>query len=202
MKRKAKWQRTTRETDISACVVLEGTGEDHVQTPVGMLTHMLQVFAKSGRFDLDLKAAGDLQVDQHHLVEDCGLVLGRVFDMALGDKRGINRAGFFVYPMDEALAVVAVDIAGRPFLQYDAKFSRRYCGDFDTDLIPDFFQALAVQLQANLVVRMPYGRSDHHKLESTFKALGKALRMACSLDIRDIQDIPSSKGVIDDHRDS
>ncbi len=129
------------------------------------------------------------------------MVLGRVFDMALGDKRGINRAGFFVYPMDEALAVVAVDIAGRPFLQYEASSSRRFCGDFDTDLFRIFFRPWQFNSKPMLVVRMPYGRSDHHKLESTFKALGKALRMACSLDIRDIQDIPSTKGVIDDHRD-
>jgi imidazoleglycerol-phosphate dehydratase len=201
MIRKANWQRSTTETSISAEVVLEGKGTCHVHTPIGLLTHMLQVFARSGCFDLDLEAEGDLHVDQHHLVEDSGMVLGSVFDMALGDRRGINRAGFFVYPMDEALAVVAVDIAGRPFLQYEASFSRRFCGDFDTDLFRDFLQALAVQLRANVVVRMPYGRSDHHKLESAFKALGKAMRMACSLDIRDIQDVSSTKGVIDDHRD-
>jgi imidazoleglycerol-phosphate dehydratase len=162
---------------------------------------MLESFAKHGRFDLSFKAEGDLNVDQHHLVEDCGLVLGKLFILALGDKRGINRTGFFVYPMDEALAVVAVDFGGRPYLQYAVTFLRRLCGDLDSDLLRDFFQAFSSQSQANLVVRMPYGRSDHHKIEAIFKAFGKALRMACSKDRRDIADIPSTKGVIDDDRD-
>jgi imidazoleglycerol-phosphate dehydratase len=202
MKRKAEWERKTRETRISGTLNLDGQGDFTVTTPLGFLNHMLESFAKHGRFGLSLKAEGDISVDQHHLVEDCGLVLGKLFARALGEKKGINRAGFFVYPMDEALAVVAVDICGRPFLQYDASFGRRFCGELDTDLLHDFFQAFASQLQAIVVVRMPYGRSDHHKIEAIFKAFGKAMRMACSQDRRDVADIPSTKGVIDDDRGS
>ncbi len=201
MKRTAQWERKTRETHIKGSLSLDGKGVCSIETSIGFLTHMLESFAKHGRFDLSFKAEGDLNVDQHHLVEDCGLVLGKLFILALGDKRGINRTGFFVYPMDEALAVVAVDFGGRPYLQYAVTFLRRFCGDLDSDLLHDFFQAFSSQSQANLVVRMPYGRSDHHKIEAIFKAFGKALRMACSQDRRDIADIPSTKGVIDDDRD-
>lgn len=200
MNRSAEMERTSRETSIRASVTLEGSGRADVRTSIGFLDHMLEAFARHGRFDLSLRAAGDLHVDQHHLVEDCGIVLGAVFSRALDDRRGINRAGFFVYPMDEALAVVAVDIGGRPFLQYQTEFKRRFCGDLDTDLLPDFFQAFADHARANLVVRMPYGRSDHHRIEAVFKAFGRSLRMACSMDIRDVQDIPSTKGVIDHDR--
>jgi imidazoleglycerol-phosphate dehydratase len=201
MKRTAQWERKTRETHIKGALSLDGKGGCTIQTPIGFFTHMLESFAKHGRFDLSLKADGDLNVDQHHLIEDCGLVLGKLFSTALGDKRGINRAGFFVYPMDEALAVVAVDFGGRPYLQYEVTFQRRFCGDLDSDLLHDFFQAFSSQSQANVVVRMPYGRSDHHKIESAFKAFGKALCMACSKDPRGIADIPSTKGVLDDDRD-
>jgi len=201
MKRTAEWERKTLETSISGSLSLDGRGLYAVATPLGFLNHMLESFAKHGRFDLALKADGDISVDQHHLVEDCGLVLGKLFARALGEKQGINRVGFFVYPMDEALAVVAVDLSGRPFLQYAASFRRRFCGDLDTDLLHDFFQAFTSQLQANVVVRMPFGRSDHHKIEAVFKAFGKAMRMACSKDRRDVADIPSTKGVIDDDRD-
>jgi len=134
-------------------------------------------------------------------VEDCGIVLGQAFKQALGDKKGINRAGYFVYPMDEALAVVAVDISGRPFLQFDAEFKRRFCGELDTDLVEDFFQGFAMSLGANVVVRMPYGRSDHHKIEATFKAFAKAMKMACATDPRAIENIPSTKGMIEHDRD-
>jgi imidazoleglycerol-phosphate dehydratase len=123
--------------------------------------------------------------------------LGMLFTRALGERSGINRTGFFVFPMDEAMALAAVDLGGRPYLQYDITFNRRFCGDFDTDVLPDFLQALADRSRANVVVRVPCGRSDHHKLEAAFKALGKAMRQACSLDKRDIEDIPSAKGVID-----
>lgn len=201
MNRKANYERRTKETDISASVNLEGRGNSDIETPIGFLSHMLHTFAKHGMFDVHLKAKGDLHVDQHHLIEDCGLVLGRVFNMALGDKKGINRAGYFVYPMDEALAVVAVDISGRPFLQYDVTLNRRFCGQMDTDLLEDFFYAFSVQLNANIVIRMPYGRSNHHKMEAIFKAFGKAMRMACSKDFREIEDVPSLKGVIDHDRD-
>jgi imidazoleglycerol-phosphate dehydratase len=201
MSRSGKAERETRETRIRSEVLLEGKGDSKIESSIGFLDHMLATFARHGRFDISLSASGDLEVDQHHLVEDCGLVLGETFSRALGDRRGINRAGFFVFPMDEALAVVAADLGGRPYLQYQADFARRFCGGLDTDLLPDFFQAFAVHLRANLVVRMPYGRSDHHRVESVFKAFGRAMRMACSLDVREIRDIPSAKGVIDHDRD-
>lgn len=197
MRRRARFKRKTTETEISVAVFLDGSGRGRISTPFKFLDHMLSSLARHGRFDLDLKARGDVEVDGHHLVEDCGLVLGRTFDLALGDRKGINRAGFFVFPMDEALAVAAVDIGGRPVLQYEAEFRRRFCGDLDTDLLPDFFQAFAAGLAANVVVRMPYGRSDHHRAEAAFKAFGRALRMACSLDPRDRDGVPSTKGSID-----
>jgi len=194
--RHAKIDRKTNETNISIELNIEGTGGYNIQTPIGFFTHMLESFTKHGIFDISVKADGDLHVDQHHLVEDCGIVLGQAFKKALGDKKGINRAGYFVYPMDEALAVVAIDIGGRPFLQYDAEFKRRFCGELDTDLLEDFFLGFAINLGANVVVRMPYGRSDHHKIEAIFKAFAKALKMACSVDPQAIENIPSTKGKI------
>jgi imidazoleglycerol-phosphate dehydratase len=200
MKRQGEFERKTKETEIRAALSLEGDGNSSIDTPVGFFNHMLETFVKHGRFDLELRAGGDLHVDQHHLIEDCGLVLGAVFSRALQDKKGIERAGYFVFPMDEALAVAAVDLNGRPYLQFDMSFRRRMCGDLDTDLMESFFQAFATGLQANVVVRMPFGRNDHHKLEAAFKALGKALSMACQIRGRS-HDIPSTKGVIDDNRD-
>jgi imidazoleglycerol-phosphate dehydratase len=197
----SKIQRTTKETNISIHLNLDGKGEYNIQTPIGFFTHTLESFAKHGLFDLMMTAEGDLHVDQHHLVEDCGIVLGQAFKKALGDKKGINRAGYFVYPMDEALAVVAIDIGGRPYLQFDAEFKRRFCGELDTDLLEDFFLGFAINLGANVVVRMPYGRSDHHKIEAIFKAFAKAMKMACSTDPRAIENIPSTKGMIEDDSD-
>ncbi len=193
--------RTTNETDIAIELAIDGSGQYHIQTPIGFLTHMLESFAKHGLFDISLRAAGDLHVDQHHLVEDCGITLGQAFKKALGDKKGINRAGYFVYPMDEALAVVAVDIGGRPYLQFEAPFKRRFCGELDTDVLEDFFQGFATHLGANIVVRMPYGRSDHHKIEAIFKAFARAMKMACSIDPRAMENIPSTKGIIEDDSD-
>ena len=194
--RKAKIVRKTKETQITVDLKIEGKGQYDIENPIGFLTHSFENFTKHGLFDIKMKAKGDLEVDQHHLVEDCGLVLGQAFGKALGDKKGINRAGYFVYPMDEALAVAAVDISGRPYLQFDVKFKRRFCGDLDTDLLEDFFQAFTTSLEANIVIRMPYGRSDHHKIESIFKAFGKAMKMACSKDKRAKEEIPSTKGKI------
>jgi len=201
MNRKASVKRKTKETEISASLYLDGKGHSDIDTPIGFFNHMIETFAKHGLFDIQLNARGDLHVDQHHLVEDCGLVLGQVFHKALGNRKGINRAGYFVFPMDDALAVVAVDIGGRSYLQYDVSFKRQYCGKMNSDLLEDFFTAFSSHLKANLVVRMPYGRSDHHKMESVFKALGKAMRMACSMDPRETENIPSTKGVIDHDRD-
>ncbi len=196
--RKADINRNTKETQVHVSINIDGSGKSRIETPVGFLSHMLELFAKHGLFDLEVDAKGDICVDEHHTVEDCGIVLGQAFKRALGDKKGINRAGYFVYPMDDALAVVAIDIGGRPYLQYDAKFKRRFCGELDTDVLEDFFYGFAVNLGANVVVRMPYGRSDHHKIEAIFKAFAKAMKMACSLDKRAIGDVPSTKGVIED----
>jgi len=195
MKRSAVLERKTNETQIKARIELDGKGHYKIRSPLGFFNHMLESFCKHGHFNLEFFAEGDLHVDQHHLIEDSGSVLGRIIHEALGDKKGINRTGFFVFPMDDALAVVAVDIGGRPYLQYSVDFKRRFLGDFDTDLLEDFFYGFSVQLQANLAVRMPYGRSDHHKMESIFKALGKAMRMAVSFNPAE-KNIPSTKGII------
>ncbi|MGQ9618500.1 MAG: imidazoleglycerol-phosphate dehydratase HisB [Candidatus Aminicenantia bacterium] len=201
MQRKADLFRKTRETEIKASLKIDGSGLHDINTPFGFFNHLIETFAFHGKFDLTLKAKGDIEVDQHHLIEDCGLVIGKTFRSALGECKGINRAGFFVMPMDEALSIVAVDLSGRPFIQFEAKFRRQFCGDFNTDLIPDFLQAFATGLMANLVMKIPAGRSDHHRAESAFKALGRALRMACSIDPRETEAISdcweSLKGVID-----
>ncbi len=196
MKRLARIRRVTRETSIAIRLCLDGTGKSQIRTSIGFMDHMLASLARHGRMDLNITARGDLHVDQHHLVEDLGIVLGQALDHALGPRRGINRAGYFIQPMDEALAVAAVDIAGRPHLSCQAKFRRRFCGDLDTDLIEDFLAGLAAHLRANITVRIPAGRSDHHKLEALFKALGRALHMACSRDRRLRREMPSVKGVI------
>ncbi len=194
--RKAQLIRKTKETDININLNIDGSGKSNIDTAIGFFDHMLEAFTKHGLFDIDVRLIGDLKVDQHHSIEDCGIALGSAFKQALGDKKGINRAGYFVYPMDEALAVVAVDISGRTYLQFDASFNHRFCGEFDNDLLEDFFQGFAAGLLANIVVRMTYGRSDHHKIEAIFKAFAKSMKMACSIDPRAIEDIPSTKGVI------
>lgn len=194
--RTAKLERKTKETEIEIELNIDGKGKYDIQTPIGFLTHMLETFSKHGLFDIKMKIKGDVEVDQHHTIEDCGIVLGQAFKKALGDKKGISRTGYFVFPMDEALAVVAIDISNRPYLQFEAEFMRRFCGDMDTDLVEDFFSGFATNLGANVVVRMPYGRSDHHKIEAIFKAFARATKMACSRDPRMMEDIPSTKGVI------
>ncbi|MBS3135696.1 imidazoleglycerol-phosphate dehydratase HisB [Candidatus Woesearchaeota archaeon] len=194
--RKAKISRETKETRISVELNIDGKGKYSVDTEIGFFSHMLESFSKFSLFDTEIKVRGDLKVDQHHTIEDTGIVLGQALGKALGDKKGINRTGYFIYPMDESLAVVALDIGGRPYLQYDAKFGRRYCGDFDTDVLEDFFYGFSIGLGANVVVRMLYGRSDHHKIEAIFKAFGKAAKMACSTDKRAMEDVPSTKGMI------
>lgn len=196
MNRTALIRRKTRETDISVRLVLDGRGRGRSDTTIGFLDHMLQTLARHGTFDLRVRARGDRQVDQHHLVEDIGIALGQAFDRALGSRRGINRAGYFIQAMDEALAVVAVDIAGRPHLNFDVRFRRRFCGELDTDLVEDFFGGLAGNLKANIAVRLMSGRSDHHKIEAVFKALARALRTACGRDRRRLRDLPSVKGLL------
>jgi len=195
-RRKATVVRKTRETDIRVALNLDGTGATQIVFPIGMLGHMLESFARHSGIDLTLTATGDLVVDQHHLVEDIGIVIGDAVRQALGDKKGINRAGFFVFPMDEALGVVAIDIGGRAHLQYEVRFRRRFCGELDTDTIPDFFAGFAQGLMATVAVRVITGRSDHHKLEAIFKAFAKAIKLAVSRDERLKEYVPSTKGVI------
>ncbi len=200
MTKQAEIKRKTRETEIEARVKLEGSGQFTISTPIGFLTHLLESFAFHGCFDLEFKATGDTAVDQHHLLEDCGLVLGKLFRITAEELKGLNRAGFFVLPMDDALALVAVDLSGRPYLQYELKTRRRFCGSLDTDQMEDFFNGFCRGLMANLVVKAK-GKNDHHKLEAVFKSLGRALKYALSSEpgisevIKD--SLPSLKGVID-----
>lgn len=193
-KRKASHHRVTKETDIKIDLAIEGAGHGDIQTPIPFLSHILDNFTKHGGFDIRIRSTGDIQVDQHHTVEDMGIALGEAFDKALGDKKGINRAGFFVFSMDEALSVVAVDISGRSHLNYDVKWRKEKIGDLDSDLLIQFFYGFARSLKMNLHIRVLYGQDEHHKAESIFKAFGKALKMACAKDARLLKEIPSTKG--------
>ena len=193
----AKISRKTKETEIEVKLNIDGKGKYTIKTPIGFFTHMLESFAKHGLFDVQLNVKGDLQVDQHHTVEDTGIVLGQAFSKALGNRIGINRAGYFIFPMDDALAIVAVDISGRPYLNFKGKLQRGFCGNFDTDLLEDFFYGFSIGLQANVAVKIEYGRSDHHKIEALFKAFSKAMKMACSKDKRALKEMPSTKGLIE-----
>ena len=193
----AKVLRKTKDTEIEIMLNIEGKGKYRIKTPIGFFTHMLESFAKHGLFDIQLNVKGDLQVGQHHTVEDTGIIVGQAFSKALGDRKGINRAGYFIFPMDDALAIVAVDISGRPYLNFQGKLQRRFCGDFDTDLLEAFFYGFSIGLQANFAVKTEYGRSDHHKIEALFKAFAKAMKMACSKDKRALKEMPSTKGLIE-----
>ncbi len=194
--RTAVIERKTNETQIKISLNIDGKGKSNIQTPIKFLSHMLEIFTKNALFDLEIKANGDIDVDQHHIIEDIGITLGQSLKQALSNKKGINRAGYFVYPMDEALSIVALDISGRPNLKFEADFNRRICGDLDSDLTEDFFKGFVDNSKTTLHILMKYGRNDHHKIESIFKAFGKAIRMACSRDPRSIKEIPSTKGVI------
>lgn len=196
MKRASQIERKTKETDIKLSLNLDGSGKYGIDTPVGFLNHMLEIFSVQGLFDLEIKATGDIQVDEHHIVEDIGIVLGEAFAKALGDKRGINRYGFFILPMDEVLATVAVDLSGRYAFRFDCQFNREKVGDFPTELVYDFWNAFAQNAKMNLQIKVENGRNDHHKIEAIFKAVSKALRMACEIDKRIINDIPSTKGTL------
>ena len=196
MNRLANSARKTSETEIEASILIDGSGKHDIMTPVGFFTHMLETMTFHGRFDLTLSARGDLKVDEHHLVEDTGLVLGKVFLQALGEAKGINRAGQAIIPMDEALAMVAVDLGGRPYLQYRTTFRKGWWGSFDFDLLEDFFQAFSTGLMANVVIVASSARSNHHQAEAIFKAIGRALQMACSVTWKE-EVIPSLKGVIE-----
>jgi imidazoleglycerol-phosphate dehydratase len=196
MSRKTSLQRKTKETDIKIELNLDGKGKTDISTSIPFLDHLLDNFGKHGLFDLKIRAKGDIEIDQHHTVEDIGIALSEVFKKALGEKKGINRSGYFVFPMDEALSVAAVDISGRGFLNFDANFSKEKLGDLETDLIKEFFYGFSRGLEATIHIRFLYGENDHHKAESIFKAFGKAMKMACSKDKRILKEIPSTKGVI------
>jgi imidazoleglycerol-phosphate dehydratase len=194
--RRAAVKRNTRETHIRGNFTIEGQGRYEISTGIRFLDHMLELFTRHGGFDLKLKAEGDLDVDQHHTVEDTGIVLGQLVAQALGDRRGINRAGYFVMPMDESLAVVALDLGGRPALVYKDRVLVRMVGDLQTELVEDFFGGFVNHAGANLHAQVLYGRSNHHKIEAIFKCFGRALRYACSKDKRLRKELPSTKGLL------
>jgi imidazoleglycerol-phosphate dehydratase len=205
--RVAEIERKTTETEIFIKLNLDGKGEAKLDYPVGFMAHMLNTFARHGLFDIEVRAKGDLEVDQHHLVEDTGIVLGQCFAKALGDKRGIRRNGSCLFPMDEALASAAADMSGRPFLYFEGQLSpapliaalqegNSAAGDFQTDVIEDFWQAFASAAGCNLHLEIIRGRSDHHKIEALFKAAARAIRLACEYDVRTRDSIPSTKGAL------
>jgi imidazoleglycerol-phosphate dehydratase len=197
MARKSTVERITKETQIRGSLTIEGKGRYEISTGIRFFDHMLELFAKHGGFDLKIEASGDLDVDQHHTVEDVGIALGQLFAQALGDRKGINRAGYFVMPMDETLAVVAIDLSGRPALVYDAPTRFRLVGDLQTELLHDFFDGFVVHCGANLHAKVLYGRSNHHKIEGIFKCFARALRFACSTDARMKDQLPSTKGLLE-----
>ncbi len=194
--RKASVKRITKETRIHGSLTIDGQGTYQISTGIRFFDHMLELFAKHGGFDLKLKATGDLDVDQHHTVEDVGITLGQLFAKALGDRKGINRAGYFVLPMDETLAVVAVDLGGRPALVYQDRVRVRLVGDLQTELAEDFFGGFVNHAGANLHAKVLYGRSNHHKIEAIFKCFARAMRYACSTDQRLKDQLPSTKGLL------
>lgn len=194
--RKARIRRHTNETSIDLALTVDGRGQYSVSTGIRFFDHMLELFARHGGFDLQLKADGDLDVDQHHTVEDVGIALGEAFRDALSSKRGILRAGYFVMPMDETLGLAAVDFGGRAAAVVDTKVKQRLVGDLQAELVEDFFEGFARGAQANVHARVLYGRSNHHKIESLFKAFGRALRAACWRDRRMARLLPSTKGLL------
>jgi imidazoleglycerol-phosphate dehydratase len=194
--RRAVIDRRTTETAIRLSLALDGTGRYSVTTGIRFLDHMLELFARHGGFDLDVKAAGDLDVDQHHTVEDLGIALGEAVSKALGNRRGINRAGYFVMPMDETLAVAAIDLGGRPHTVVDLEVNAPRVGDLQTELVHDFFEGFGIGARANVHVKVMYGRSSHHKIEAVFKGFARALRVACAKDKRLARMLPSTKGLL------
>jgi imidazoleglycerol-phosphate dehydratase len=195
-KRASSFDRQTTETQIRGRIAIDGRGQYDVSTGIRFFDHMLELFTRHGGFDLSLHAIGDLDVDQHHTVEDVGIVLGESVLKALGDRRGINRAGYFVMPMDETLAVVAVDLSGRPHAVVDLKVRVRMVGDMQTELVHDFFEGFAAGARANVHAKVLYGRSSHHHIEAVFKAFARALRVACATDARLAKMLPSTKGLL------
>ena len=189
-------KRRTTETKIAMTLVLEGKGRYQVRTGIRFLDHMLELVARHGAFDLRVNARGDLDVDQHHTVEDLGIAFGEAVSKALGDRKGINRAGYFVMPMDETLAVAAIDFGGRPHTVVDLNVTVARVGDLQAELVHDFFEGFAIAARANVHVKVLYGRSNHHKIEAVFKAFARALRVACAKDKRLAKMLPSTKGLL------
>jgi imidazoleglycerol-phosphate dehydratase len=194
--RRAVIHRQTRETDIRVSLAIEGKGRYRISTGIRFLDHMLELAARHGVFDLTIDAKGDLDVDQHHTVEDVGIALGDAFSKALGSRRGINRAGYFLMPMDETLGVAAIDLGGRAHVVVDLNVRARYVGDLQTELIYDFFEGFAQGARANVHVKVMYGRSSHHRVEAVFKAFARALRVACARDRQLARMLPSTKGLL------
>jgi len=194
--RQASLHRATKETDIRVEWTIDGSGQGKIDTGIRFLDHMLELVARHGAFDLRIDAKGDLDVDQHHTVEDLGIALGEAVSKALGTRRGINRAGYFVMPMDETLAVAAIDLGGRPHAVVDLKVRTARVGDLQTELVHDFFDGFALGARANVHVKVLYGRSSHHHVEAVFKAFARALRVACAKDKRLARMLPSTKGLL------
>ncbi len=194
--RKATIHRVSKETQIRLSLTIEGRGRYQVSTGIRFFDHMLELFAHHGGFDLKLHVTGDLDVDQHHTVEDVGIVLGQAFEKALATKRGILRAGYFLMPMDETMGMAAVDFCGRTACVVGTKVKTRLVGDLQSELVPDFFEGFARGSHANVHARVLYGRSSHHKIEALFKAFARALRAACWRDPRMVRLLPSTKGVL------
>ncbi len=193
--RKAKIERKTKETEIELEINLDGTGKYEIDTKIAFLNHMLELFSKQSLIDLTLKAKGDLEVDEHHTVEDIGICLGLALKKALGEKKGINRYGNAIIPMDESLVLCAVDFSGRGYPVINAEFEREMVGDLPTELIQDFFEAIAFNAGINLQIKVFYGRNAHHKIEAMFKSFAKAVKNAVELDKR-TQGVPSTKGIL------
>jgi imidazoleglycerol-phosphate dehydratase len=194
--RTAAFDRQTTETKIKGRLTLDGEGRYDVATGIRFFDHMLELFTRHGGFDLTLHCKGDLDVDQHHTVEDVGIVLGEAVSKALGDRKGINRAGYFLMPMDETLGLAAIDLSGRPHAVVDLKVRVRMVGDLQSELVHDFFDGFATGARANVHAKVLYGRSNHHHIEAVFKAFARALRVACARDARLAKMLPSTKGLL------
>lgn len=192
----AELKRVTKETDITLKLNLDGSGQCHLDTGIGFFDHMINGFARHGLFDIDLVCKGDLEIDSHHTVEDCGIVLGEAIKKAIGEKKAIKRYGSAILPMDEALVLCAIDLSGRPYFSYDAEFTVPKLGDMDAEMVHDFFYAVSYSASMNLHIKQLYGVNNHHIAESSFKAFGKALDMATMHEDRLNGSVWSTKGVL------
>ena len=194
--RKAKVERNTKETQISSTVNLDGVGKSNIDTGIGFLDHMVEQISRHGLLDIDLKAKGDLHIDDHHTTEDSGYVLGEAISKALGERKGINRYGNAHIPMDETLTRVVIDLSGRPYLVWKVSFTQKRLGEMDTELFKEWFQAFAQAVGANIHVENLYGTNNHHIIESCYKGLARSLRDAVRIDSRIVEQVPSTKGVL------